>query len=210
MFIACQTFLTARLLELLLADGHTHPYRVDAPAVPDNPAVPGNQGVPAVQGNIFFDELPLDFLKDNDYAACCLPLQDRKKKYGKLIGKARILGEHPKYSLTRRRFERELTFRCLLWAPAAELWSNGTVTGLAEQFDQLVAQYKVIADADNSVIRLEPQDSVRPWDSNVELQKKLRQSPLAIVRIQFTGGLQKVTAVPIATEVTINPHVSGS
>jgi hypothetical protein len=186
----CQTFLGDRLHELLLPDGHTLAYRVGK------------------TGNVFFDELPLDWLKDHDYAACCLPVQDRKKKYGKLIGKTRTLGDAPVITLTRRRFEREVMFRCLLWAPAASLWSSGTYTGLAEQFDQVVANYRVIADEDNSAIRIEPQDSVRPWDSNVELEKKLRRPALAIVRIQFTGGLQRTVTVPILTAVQITPSLA--
>jgi hypothetical protein len=213
--LACQQFLTARLLELHLANGSS-PYRVDAPAVPDDPHVPGNQAVPAVQGNIFFDELPIDYLKDNDFAACCLPLQDRKKKYGKLIAKVRTLAveateDDPavpaKYTFTRRRYEREVTFRCMLWAPAASLWTNGAFVGLVEQFEQGVAQYKVVADADNSVVRIDPQEATRPWDTNVELEKKLRRPPIAIVRVQFTGGLQKKIEVGIIPDVSITPTV---
>jgi hypothetical protein len=157
---------------------------------------------------VFFDDLPLDYLKDHDYAVCCLPLQDRSKKNGKLIGKTRTLGDQPKYTFTRRRFNRELMYRCLLYAPSAtELWGDGTFIGLVEQLNQAMCEHKLIADTDNSAIRIEPQDLARPWDSGVELERKLRRPRLAILRVLFIGGQQTTETQQIATDVTITPLV---
>lgn len=192
MIAACRTFITARLQEMRLPDGITAPYRE---------ADPGK--------NIFFDELPLDFLKDNDYAVCCLQLQDRSKPYGKLIAKNRTLGAQPAYALTRRRFTREVIFRCMIYAPTAELlWEEVAYTGLVEQFNQAIAGHKVIADVDNSAIRIEPQDSARPWDTGVELGRKLRRPRLAIVRVLFSGGIQTTETQPIIPDITFVPQVS--
>jgi len=187
MIAACRTYLTQRLEGLLLRDGVTHPYT-------SNPE------------NIFFDDLPRDYLKDHNYAVCCLALQDRNKKSGKLIGKTRTLGEHPHYTFQRRRFTRGILFRCLLYGPADELWP-ATGTGLVEQFTQSVAEHKVIADADNSVIRIEPQEAVRPWDGGVEMDRKLRRPRMAIVRVSFDGGVQTVTTMPIIPSVEIVPII---
>lgn len=194
MINACRTFLIDRLRALTLLDGFTHPYFADTPEVP---------------GNIFFEELPLDYLKDHEYAACCLPLQDRSKKNGKLIASRRTLLPLPKYDLTRRRYTRELIYRCLLYAPTAEdLWGDGFHTGLAEQLQQGIVAHKRIADSDKSCIRIEPQDLARPWDSGVELERKLRRSRLAIVRVLFSGGLQTIETQQIIPDITITPLVS--
>lgn len=189
MMLACQTFLIARLQELTLRDGYTKPYRSADPGA-----------------NIFFDELPLDFLKDNDFAACCLPLQDRNKKSGRMIARTRNAG-NTAYTLTRRRYQRDVMFRCLFYGSADTLWGGDVFTGMVEQFTQAVANYRVIADADESAIRIEPQDTARPWDSETERDRKLRRPRMAIVRILFVGGLQTTTTIPIIPSVTINPHV---
>lgn len=186
----CRTFLTARLEELLLGDGMTRPYRSAAPGA-----------------NIFFDELPRDFLKDNDYAACCLPLQDRSRRSGKLIGQARTLGAAPKYTLTRRRYTREILFRCLLYGPADELWGSGANGGLVDRFLQGVARHRMIADSGNCAMLVDPHDAARPRDAGTELDRKLRRPRLAIVRIQFTGGIQTAADMPIIPSVTIVPLV---
>ncbi|BCS55194.1 hypothetical protein [Geobacter sp. SVR] len=188
MMIACQIFLTERLEELTLRDGSTRPYRSATPE------------------NIFFTEMPLDFLKDNDFAVCCLPLQDRDRKHGRLIARTRNAGKTA-YDLTRRRYQREIMFRCLLYGSADALWGDTSFVGMAEQFRQAVANYRVIADTDNSAIRVNPQDGERPSDSETERDRKLRRPRLAIVRIVFTGGLQTTTNIPIIPSVTITPHV---
>ncbi|MDD5106046.1 MAG: hypothetical protein PHC49_10565 [Desulfuromonadaceae bacterium] len=200
MLLACQKYLSDRLTGLLLADGYTTPYRGDDPG-----------------RNIFFDELPRDFLKDNDYAVCCLPLIDRSRKFGKLISSIRtaaveVEGEPTilaKYTRIRRRFTREITFRCLLYGLAGEeIWGSGESIGLAEQFQQGVSDHKLFADADNSAILVEPQEIARPWDSDVEMARKLSRPILAIVRVQFLGGIQKTATTPIIPGVTITPTVS--
>lgn len=187
---ACRTFLTARLEELLLADGLTRPFRS---------ADPG--------GNIFFDELPRDFLKDNDFAVCCLPLQDRTTRLGKLIGRVRTLGAAPKYTLTRRRYTREILFRCLLHGPADDLWGRGAAAGLVDRFLVALAGHRVIAASDDSVIRVDPQEATRPWDSGIELDRKLRRPRLAIARVRFSGGIQTTADMPIIPSVEIVPLV---
>ncbi|MDD2853534.1 MAG: hypothetical protein PHY09_16740, partial [Desulfuromonadaceae bacterium] len=184
---------------LLLADSSTHPYRGDEP-----------------DRNIFFEDLPTEFLKDNDYAVCCLPLIDRSRKFGKLISSVRAAaveaeGEPTvpaKYTRIRRRFNREITFRCLLYGLSGdELWGSGESIGLAEQFQQAVSDHKLFADADNSAILAEPQEIARPWDSDVEMERKLSRPILAIIRVEFKGGIQKTDTTPIIPGVTITPTV---
>jgi hypothetical protein len=190
---ACIQFLTSRIEALAALDGETTPYRVASQG-----------GKPA---NLFFDELPRDFLKDNDWAACCLSLQDRTKKLGKAIARE-LNAEKTEFTLTHRRFSREILFRCLLYAPtAAELWGDANQNGMVDRLVQAVAEYRVIAAGDNSAIRIEPQDLARPFDSEVELDRKLRRPRLAIVRVLFSGGVQVVRAQPAIRTVEITPAI---
>lgn len=186
MMRTCQKFLADRLEELTLRDGQTRPYRATDPGK-----------------NIFFEDLPHDFLKDNDYAACCLPLKDNNRKYGKRIAVTRYLGGSPRYGITTRRFLREITYRCLLYGPGVEVWGDEGHTGIGEQLGTAVSQYKVIADEDNSAIKIEPQELARPWDTDVEMERKLRRPRVAIVRVLFTGGIQTDASVDIVNGVDI-------
>lgn len=188
MMVACCTFLTARLEELILPDGITRPFRSLEPGE-----------------NIFFDELPRDFLKDADYAVCCLPLQDRTKKSGRLISKVRALEPTPRYTITRRRYDREILFRCLMYAPAAELVGSAGGPGLADRFLASIAGYKVIADSAGNVITIETDESSRPWNAAAELDRKLLRPKLAIIRVRFTGGIDTVTEMPIIPSAQIVP-----
>jgi hypothetical protein len=207
MIQACRQFIAARLQGLTLPDGNSRPYTAAEPSP-----------------TIFFQDLPRDFLKDNDYAVCCLPLIDRNKKSGRLLAKTRTLvpaviadplHDPPieaapasgTLTLQRRRFDREIVFRCLLYAPADHLWGAPGYTGLVEQFQQACAEFHHIADSDNSVIWIEPQDIAQPWDSNVELERKLERSPLGIVRVQFRGGVQTSRAIPLIPSVEFNPQI---
>lgn len=184
----CKQFLIARLQELTLPDG-TRPYT-------------GDEYV----RTIFFGDLPRDFLKDNDYAVAALPLVDRNRKNGRLIGKSRDTVAKTE-TLIRRRFNRELLFRCLLFAPGDDLYGTDGYTGLVEQFGQAVAEHHHILDADNSVILIEPQDSARPWDNETELGRKLERPPLGIVRVQFSGGIQTSRTRALIPSVTITPQI---
>uniref|UniRef100_C6E6Q7 Uncharacterized protein n=1 Tax=Geobacter sp. (strain M21) TaxID=443144 RepID=C6E6Q7_GEOSM len=190
---ACIKFLTDRLAELTARNGVTLPYR--AVAFGELPA------------NVFFDEMPLDFLKDNDWAACCLPLQDRTKKLGKTIAKELNAGK-TEFTLTRRRFTRDILFRCFLYAPTAvELWGDADHVGLVDQLVQRIAEHKVFAAGDNSAIRVEPQDAARPWDTTVEMDRKLRRPRMAIIRVAFSGGVQVVKNQAAIRNVEITPSI---
>lgn len=203
MIQGCETFLTARLKELTLLQGDSHPYSDGTLAPPPEGEEPDPDAVPPAK-NIFFCELPLDFLKDHDYAACCLPLRDSNKKDGRLIAKERN-EEMTEMTLTRRRYSREILYRCLLYAASQDdLWESG---GMVEQFYQSIAKHKYIADADNSAIRIVPQDAARPWDAEEELNRKLRRPRLAIVRVQFTGGVQTTTTQPLIQTIEITPKI---
>lgn len=190
MMRACQKFLSDRLEELTLLDGVTRPYLGSGPGK-----------------NVFFEDLPTDFLKDNDFAACCLPLRDNSKKEGRRIAAQRILGARPQYDITTRRFQREITYRCLLYGGGEELWGDEEHDGMAEQLSKAVARYRVIADDDDSAIRVEPQELARPWDSDVEMAKKVRRPRLAIVRIFFRGGIQTSSSMPILTGIELVPKL---
>lgn len=196
MMQACQTYLTQHLATLLLADGQTRPY------------YPGTEQAPAT--NIFFDELPLDFLKDNDYAVSCLLLQDRSKPNGKLINKSRDL-EAKTQTLQRRRFDREVVYRCLLYAKTAEdVWGAPGYVGMLEQLNQAIAENKWISGSDNAAIRVEPQDAARPWDTGVELDRKLRRPKLTIVRVLFSGGIQTTVTQDLIPSAQIVQIVGSS
>ncbi|HOS77604.1 MAG TPA: hypothetical protein PLL15_06135 [Syntrophales bacterium] len=189
MILTCRTFLTARLKELLLPDGTTHPFSY-------GPA-----------RNIYFEELPLDFLKDNDYAAVCLDLRDTHKKSGQVIAKSRneALTE---LTVTRRRYDRVILYRCLLYALRPDdLWGAGEYIGLTEQLGKRIADFRWIADSDNSAIRVTVQDQARPWNADEEMDRKLRRPKLAIVRVEFAGGIQKTETQPLIPSVEITPNV---
>jgi len=207
MILACRTFLTARLKELLLPDGVTHPYSDGILPPPAEGEEPDPEAVPPVR-DIFFDELPIDFLKDHDYAACCLDLRDATKKSGRSIAKARN-EELTELTVTRRRYDREILFRCLLYALRPDdLWGTASYTGLVEQFYNVIAEHKWIADSDNSAIRVDPQDVARPWDTDEEMDRKLRRPKLAIMRVEFAGGIQKTATQPLITGVEITPSIA--
>jgi hypothetical protein len=191
MIQACKSFLTTRLQELALPDDAGRPYLADEE-----------------NGNVFFDELLRDFLKDHEYAACCLPLQDRTKRYGKRIGRSLNTAKTAQ-TLMVRRFQREILFRCLLYAPSFQLlWGDDAYKGLVEQFQEGIVKFKTIVASDNSAIRIEPQNATRPWDADVELERKLRRPRLAIVRVQFIGGVQTTAVQNMIRDITINPHIA--
>jgi len=189
MIPACRQFLSARLAELTLPDGYSRPFVAVEPG-----------------RTIFFGDMPRDFLKDNDYAANCLPLIDRSRRFGRLTGRTRDLVART-ITLQRRKYSREILFRCLLFGPADELYGTSDRDGLMDRLQQSVAGYrKISAIGDGSAIRIEPQDLVRPWDSETELGRKIDRPPLGIVRIQFVGGLQTASTIDLIPSVTINPQ----
>lgn len=175
-----KTFLTARLMALELSRNQAPPYRRET---------------------IFFGDLPRDYLKDNDYAAQCLVLQDRLKRDGRLIGKAANAGKTA-LTLTRRRYRREILVRCLFYAATYEdLWGTPTRLGLVDQFEREMAKYKALADAGNNLVQVELQEAARPWNSDAEADRIKRRPHLAIVRIGFVGGLQATSDVPLIQSV---------
>lgn len=196
MIQACRQFLIARLQGLTLPDGYTKPFvRVEP------------------NRTLFFEDMPRDFLKDNDYAVACLPLIDRSRKNGRLIGKSRTMTpvteaapEIWRQTLLRRRFSREIIFRILLFAPADDLYGTDSYIGLVEQFNQAIAEHHHILDTDNSIILIEPQDRARPWDNDTEMGRKLDRPPLGIVRVQFSGGTQTSRNEAMITNIEINPQ----
>ena len=187
MIEAIKIFLTACLTELALARLEADPYQTGEP------------------GSIFFGDLPRDFLKDNDFAAQCLVLQDRKKRDGSLIRSARD-AEHTVLTLTRRRYRREVLHRCLLYAETYDdLWGS---EGLVEKFESAVAAGKWLSDSGGSAIRIELQESTRPWGSDIENDRSKRRPHLAIVRISFSGGIQIDSDLPIIQGVEITPTIT--
>jgi hypothetical protein len=159
-------------------------------------------------GSIFFGDLPRDFLKDNSFAAQCLVLQDRKTRDGSLIDSARNV-IHTSLKLTRRRYRRELLFRCLLHAETyADLWGSEDVEGLVEQFERSVAARKWLSDSGGSAIRIELQDATRPWGADIEADRIKRRPHLAIIRVSFKGGLQITKDLPIISGVEITPTIT--
>jgi len=189
---ACMTFLAARLEELTLSGGLIHPFSADDE-----------------DRTIFFRELPTDFLHDSDYAVCCLPLIDRTTKHGALV-KASRDQETKLLSTVRRRYKREIVFRCLIYGAADELYGTENSVGLVDRFVAGVAQYHHIASSDNYAILVNPQDAAPPWDARTEMDRKLKKPALAIVRIQFQGGVQVTKTIPLIPSFTIVESVSNS
>lgn len=195
MIPAIKTFLIETLQMLVLQDGETPPY------LPADPEVEGDLGT------IFFGELPRDFLKDHDFAFQALALQDRKIKEGRLIGRVRN-AEATRYRFTRRRYRREILFRCFIYAPRYEdLFGEEGFIGLVDQFEQTVANTRVLADSGNNVIHVELQDAVRPWGSESEADRQKGRPNLAIIRLKFNGGVHTTEEIPIIQTVEITPAV---
>jgi len=185
MIEACKTFLSERLKEILLED--------ESPAYTD--------------GIIFFGNMPRDFLKDNDYAANCLILHDRKKKDGAVISRARNV-ECTEYTFVRRRYLRTVLFRCFLHAENFDdLWGTAGFVGLVDQLEQKVAEAdRVIADSGNNAVKVDLHDAVRPWSLDDEaLQRAKRRPYKAIVRVEFEGGIYTSWTEPIVPGVEITP-----
>ena len=169
---------------------------------------------PFEDGNIFFGPKPRDFLKDHQFAACCLVLHDKKKKDGSLVSSVRDEAcEY--YTRTRRRFERKIMFRVLLYADSfgdqwgqtdiPGLWDFEAFKGLVDQLEQRIAEHKVIVDEFNNAVKIDLQDSLRPWDAE-EARQSLKKRPLkAIVRVEFAGGIYVQKKVPIIGDVNIQP-----
>jgi hypothetical protein len=196
MIQACRQFLIDRLQGLTLPDGYSKPYTALEP-----------------NRTLFFRDLPRDFLKDNEYAVACLPLVDRSRKNGRLIGKSRTIipateteARQCSQTLLRRRFNREIVFRILLFAPEDDLWGTAEYTGMVEQLQEAVAGYHHILDSDDSVILIEPQDIAKPWDSDTERERLLNRPPLGIVRVQFNGGVQTGRTEALIDGVEFNPQ----
>lgn len=190
MIATCQEFLATRLRELRLSN--------------DLPAFRYGVWIDPEDVNVFFGELPRDYMKDHDLAAQCLPLQDRSQKDGRLIGRRRN-SSCTQYVFSRRRYRREVLYRVLLYAPRHEdLWGTPGYVGLVDQLKQAIAAApRVLADADNNAIRVVLQDAVRPWDASVETARESRRPRLGIVRVEFSGGIHTTTTVPIIPSVEI-------
>ncbi len=94
--------------------------------------------------NIFFEPLPRDFLKSNQYAACCLILQDEKKKDGRMM--ANIRNEAcTEYTRIRMAFARRVVYRVSLYAADFKTqWGEEEFKGFIDQFEELVAQHNIV------------------------------------------------------------------
>ena len=157
--------------------------------------------------NIFFGPRPRGFLKDHQFAACCLVLYDKKKKDGSLV--ANIRDEECKYyNRIRKRFERKIMFRIILYAGSFDnQWGFDAFKGLIDQLEQKIAEHKVIADELNNAVKIDLQDSIRPWDLEESRQMLKRRPHKAIARVEFIGGIYVQKKVPIIWDVDIQPSL---
>lgn len=177
-----QAFLTQHLKSLQLVDD-SQPYGDD---------------------QIHFDELPRDFLKDNDFAACCVRLQDRKKKDGRVISRERT-ADCSHYTFTRRRYRREVLYRCFLHAASYdELWRSD---GLVDQFELAIAKFYTIADGGNRAIEVELHEAVRPSKAQIESNRERARPHVAIVRVEFIGGIYTQWTAPIISSIEFTPEM---
>jgi len=159
---------------------------------------------PYTDALIHFAELPRDFLKDNDYAVCCLCLQDRKKKDGRIISRIRNVA-CTDYTFTRRRYRRELLYRCFLHAQNHdELWRAG---GLVDQFEQAITACRLLADANNRAIQIELHDSARPTGAGAEKDRQKKRPYTAIIRVGFSGGIYTSWTTPIIPSIDFTHEI---
>lgn len=190
MIEACKQFLKDRILEI---EG-------------DRQLSPFEDGV------IFFEPMPRDFLKTHQFAACCLVLHDKKKKDGSLVSNVR--DEACEYYIrTRKRFSRKIMFRITLYAEGfgdqwgkediPGLWDFDAYTGFIDQLEQKIAEHKVIADGCGNAVKIDLQDSIRPWNNEEAKQMLKRRPHKAIVRVEFTGGIYVQKKIPIIKDVDI-------
>ena len=183
MIEACKQFLTDRIMGLAGVE----------------------QVGPFTKDNIFFGPMSRDFLKTNQFAACCLVAMDKKKKSGRLMSNVRDL-EAGVFTRTWKRFERQLLVRCILYAESFDdhwgkktgvVWDFSAFKGFVDQLEADIAGYKVIADQLNNAVHIELEDSIRPWDLE-ESRQRLKKTPhKAIVRVEFTGGIYVQKQFPI-------------
>lgn len=153
---------------------------------------------------IHFTELPRDFLKNNDYAVCCLKLQDRKKKDGRIISRIRNVA-CTDYTFTRRRYRRELLYRCFLHASTYDdLWG---ADGLVNQFEQAIAKFRVLADSNNRAILIDLHDSVVPTGAQAERDRKKKRPYTAIIRVGFSGGIYTSWTAPIIPSLDLTAEI---
>lgn len=154
---------------------------------------------------IFFEPLPRDFLKKNKYAACCLVLQDEKKKDGRMM--ANIRNEAcTEYTRIRMAFARRVVYRVIFYAADFnDQWGDVTFKGFIDQFEDRVARYQVIADDVDMAVGIELYDAIRPWDAEQVAQMLKRRPQKAISRVLFSGGIYTRQTVPIIQDVDIQP-----
>jgi len=184
MIEACKEFITDRLLEIKKEDIE--------PAYSESA--------------IFFGDMERDFLKDNDYAANCLILQDRKTRDGRITARVKD-EENGQYDYTRRRYIRIALFRCFLYAKYfRELWGKTGFAGFVDQFEQAVAGHRYITDSDNNCIYVDLHDAVRPWTDEEEERRLLKGPHTAISRVEFHGGVYTKWSEPVIPSVEIVPE----
>ncbi len=194
MIATLKSFLTGCLTELSLG-GFSRPYRAARANGPDD------------IGNVFFGELPRDFLKDNDFAAQLLLLQDRKRRDGRTIARVRN-AQATRYTFTRRRYRREILVRCILYAARFEdLWGETDRLGLVDQLEATIAGTRMLADSGNNAVTVELQDEARPWTVETAADRQKRRAHVAIVRISFVGGVHTQDEIPIVQSIDFNPQV---
>ena len=166
--------------------------------------------------NVFFNPLPRDYLKSNPFAVCCLIHTDKKKKAPRMMSNVRNK-DFTYYTRTYRRYERRILFRVILYAPdfdelhgkpdTPNEWDFDAYKGIVDQFEQRVAGIRVIPDEMDNAIKVELEDSFRPW-AQEEVKQTLKRGPnKAIVRIEFIGGIYIQKSVPILKDVNIQPEI---
>ena len=170
---------------------------------------------PFDDGNVFFTPLPRDFLKSNPFAVCCLIHTDKKRAAAKMMANTRS-DDFKYYTRIYRRFERQILFRVLLFAgtfteqwgkPDVEnLWDFDAYKGIVNIFEQRISEVRIISDELDCAVRIQVQDSFRPWDDEEARQTLTRRQHKAVVRVEFTGGIYVTKKIPIIQDVDIQPQ----
>jgi len=142
--------------------------------------------------NVFYDQMKLDFVKDNDYAVLYGLAKDSKKPTGRKVWKEKNV-DNTAYTYTIQRYSRTLIYRIIFYAPREDI---DTIT---EGFEQAIAEVKKIYSSGIDV-KVVLDDTVRNQEKR---DRRLKRPEKTIIRISFEGGLYLKKDTPIIQDVNI-------
>jgi len=149
---------------------------------------------PYSDDNVFYEKMARDFLKDNDYAVLYDLARDQKKPVSRKVYR-KVDSNNTQCTYTIQRYQKVLTFRCFFWAP-----DQGILEGILREFEQNITEIKRIPDSNGVSVKVILDDVVR---SQEKRDRRLRRPEMAIIRINFEGGLFVRKSNPIIQNVNV-------